>query len=234
MALLALFAASAAADSLVPNGNFDGGTYTGANGDIVANDWILDPMDDVSLSDFDIESTPGVGQGGNPDYAAFMSSSVPIPAADYGTPNTAADEDNFGQMDCFYTTLSTVIGQQYIVSFWVNIIGSIDNNQTSLDPVWNWAAGDNSAYMLPTGAQPNYLDPTTNQFTGWTQYTFTETATSTSTNLMFHGTDGGGAILLDNVVVTAQFVAPEPSSLLLISSGLVIVGLYRRRARKDC
>lgn len=254
MALLGLFAASAAADNIVPNGNFDGGTYqcnpqnigsppgngyciagtTGPNvEETIADDWILDPMDDVSESNFQTVTTGG-GQGGN-NYVEFMSSSVPIPSADWtpGNPaNIAFYENNFGEQDCLYTSLVTDIGQQYTVSFWVDLTGSIDSEQTSLLPVWNWASGSDT-YMLPTGAQPNYFDPTTNQFTGWTEYTFTEAATSTSTNLMFHGTDADGAIELSSVSVTADSVAPEPSSLLLISSGLVIVGLCRRGARKD-
>ena len=47
-----------------------------------------------------------------------------------------------------------------------------------------------------------YFAPSNTGPVGYREFTFTETASSNSTGLMFHGIDSNGAILLDNVVVT--------------------------------
>jgi hypothetical protein len=140
------------------------------------------PTDDVSLSDFKIESTvnPLTFQGAEDGthYAAFRS------------------RETNGSQDCLVQFFNTIAGQQYTVSFWVAITAASVSN-TQLLPQWDWqGAGQkdmkNDFYFAPTNTGPvNYRE-----------FTFTETASSNRTGLMFHGTDSNGAILLDNVVVT--------------------------------
>jgi hypothetical protein len=173
---------SGASGNLIVNGSFEGTTYTGPNGDIVATGWTLLPTNHVSLSDFNIESTvnPLTFQGAEDGthYAAFRS------------------RETDSSQDCFVQFFDTIPGQQYTVSFWVAITAASVSN-TQLLPQWDWqGAGQkdmkNDFYLAPTNTGPvNYR-----------KFTFTETASSNRTGLMFHGTDSNGAILLDNVVVT--------------------------------
>src|SRR6266478_769772 len=173
---------SSASGNLLVNGSFEGTTYTGPNGDIVATGWTLLPTNDVSLSDFKIESTvnPLTFQGAEDGthYAAFRSRETDL------------------SQDCFVQYFNTIAGQQYTVSFWVAITAASVSN-TQLLPQWDWqGAGQvdmkDDFYFAPTNTGP----------VNYSKFTFTETASGNRTGLMFHGADSNGAILLDNVVVT--------------------------------
>ena len=189
---------SVASGNLLVNGSFEGTAYTGPNGDMVPTGWTLLPTNDVSLSDFNVESAvnPQTFQGAEDGthYAAFRS------------------RETDSSQDCLVQFFDTIPGQQYTVSFWVAITAASVSN-TRLLPQWDWqGAGQkdmkNDFYFAPTNTGPvNYRE-----------FTFTETASSNRTGLMFHGTDSNGAILLDNVVVTptrqiasaTQFVPVTP------------------------
>ena len=66
---------------------------------------------------------------------------------------------------------------------------------------------------------------------GWQQYTFTETATSDSTELSFGLRDDNTADVLDEISVTPTGV-PEPSSLAVLGASLLGFRLIRLRPRQ--
>jgi hypothetical protein len=53
------------------------------------------------------------------------------------------------------------------------------------------------------------------------------------TRLDFHGIEDNGAILLDNVSLTAVSGVPEPASILLAGVGLMMVGLVGKGLKRS-
>ncbi len=117
-------------------------------------------------------------------------------------------------------TLTTVIGQSYVVSYWV-----ADNDPNSL--VVNF--GDQNLFtgFAPTGDVTSASD--------YVNGMFTVTADSTSTNLTFTGQwlggDGDFGTILDDVSVTAVS-APEPATIGITAFGLLwLLASLRRPLR---
>lgn len=132
-----------------------------------------------------------------------------------------------------YQDFATLVGQQYCVTF--DASTEIAYGTPGLLGV---SAGDTMLhYLLPNVLgyphQP-YV------FTGWTSYSFTFEATSTSTRLQFFDegfqiggdpTRGNASPLLDNVTVIQQPV-PEPSS--IVTWGIGAFGMmFARRKRQQ-
>ena len=112
-------------------------------------------------------------------------------------------------------TLTTVIGQTYTISYWV-----ADMHPNFLEVTFGGSTlFDGTAPTNGLGSPDDYV-----------QYTFTSTATSTSTVLAFSGqrTIGGGT-LLDDVSVTPGAAVPEPATWLLTSVALFGLCALRRR-----
>ncbi|MGA8030181.1 MAG: PEP-CTERM sorting domain-containing protein, partial [Bryobacteraceae bacterium] len=112
-------------------------------------------------------------------------------------------------------TLATTVGQTYTINFW------LDQTLTPNGPYVNSFVavfGTNALTSLSDAASQPYTD-----------YTFTEKATSTSTLLEFSFQNDAGFWDLDDVSVTAGKVVPEPASLLLIAPGLAALYFFRKR-----
>jgi len=124
----------------------------------------------------------------------------------YGAEFGAVD----GLNDYIYQGLSTTPGDTYAVSFWVNGSGS-EGGQFVAD----W---DGTNILTLTGTISG----------GYTDYTFVETATATSTQLEFGG-NAPGYYYLDDVQVDPT---PEISSIFLFGTGLA--GIFLMLVRSRC
>jgi hypothetical protein len=185
---LIIVSSRAALASLISNGDFEGGTYSqvfGSSTDILPDGWTNSPPTAMSnLNVFANGSGPGSAESGT-HYIAFQS----------------AESD--GSQDCLNQIISTVPNQKYTISFWVAMTAS-SGSQFGLSPEWD-SGGANDTTM---GTTAYYYHPTNSPSVPYTFFSFTETASSSSTSIYFHGADATGAVLLDNVSVTA---VPEPA-----------------------
>jgi len=109
-------------------------------------------------------------------------------------------------------TLTDHAGAQYTVSFW---FASVGDNPSDFSASWDGTP----------------LLSLTNPATGstWSQYTYSVTGTGSDT-LTFAFRDDPAFMALDNVSATQN--APEPSSLLLLGTGVLgLGGIVRRKFR---
>jgi PEP-CTERM motif len=111
-------------------------------------------------------------------------------------------------------TIADTAGAQYTFSFWFNAVG---DNPSDFSASWD-------------GTQ---LLSLTNPTTGgvWTQFTFQVTGTGSDT-ITFAGRDDPAWMALDNVSLTQNSTTgttPEPSSFLLMGSGVLALGGAIRR-----
>jgi len=127
---------------------------------------------------------------------------------------SAPNSANFGAVgnydDVLSQQLTTVAGGTYVLDFW--LAHSSTNNENDFSATWNG---------LTVLSLVN-----TNTF-GYTEYSYTETATGTSTILAFAGREVPSWYELDNVSVTAT-ATPEPKSVLLLASLLGGLFVFRR------
>lgn len=113
-------------------------------------------------------------------------------------------------------TLATTPGQQYTFSFFVRNVG---------------VGGDRFRASF-NGANVLLIQPSSAEF-AFTPFSFDVTATSATTDIQFGGFDGPNYFALDDISVVAVTAAPEPGSIaLLLTAGIPIVGIVRRRKRQ--
>ena len=115
-----------------------------------------------------------------------------------------------GSYDTISQVLATIPGQTYTFSFWLASDDGDDNGQQAL-----W---DGSLVLNLVNFGQSY-----------TLYSFTETATSSSTSIAFAGYNPPAWNGLDDVSVDASTATPEPATMILLGVGGVVFGALRRR-----
>jgi len=178
LALMAAIAfTSPCAASLVVNGGFETGDFTG---------WT----------------------GGFPDNFVASGDSFLVHSGAYGVAFGSTRLSHLSQ------TLTTTVGTTYDVSFWLDSNGP--RNRVKLS--WGGSSIFNEKNIAPDG---------------WTEYSFTETATSSSTLLSFGLKQVSGYSGLDDISVTPMSAVPEPSTwaMMLLGFGGICYIANRRNGR---
>lgn len=137
---------------------------------------------------------------------------------------TGAEDGNFyavlgpvGSDGTLSQSFSDHAGAQYTFSFW---FASVGDSPSDFSADW-----DGTPVLSLT---------TPNTGANWSLYTFTETGTG-SDNISFSFRDDPGYMGLDNVSVTESSgqSVPEPSSLLLLGTGVIgLGGIIRRKLQR--
>jgi len=144
--------------------------------------------------------------GGFPDNFVATGDTALVHSGKFGVAFGAS-----GSLSDLSQTLTTIPGQTYSVSFW------LDSNGQSPDEVklsWGGVANFDQSNILANG---------------WTQYSFLETALSTSTLLDFGLGQDSGYSGLDDISVNAVSAVPEPSTWAMLLLGFVGIAVLRFR-----
>ncbi len=143
-------------------------------------------------------------------------------------PNSGYDDARFGDttLDYIEQSFSTVAGDTYSVSFYVDatVPGNIVSENGEFVAEWD---GTNILTMTGSTYPGSCSGPDS---AGYDLCSFTETATSTSSNITFGGETADAYYHLDDVIVTQNTSAvPEPSSISFALAGLFGILVAGRR-----
>ena len=140
--------------------------------------------------------------------------SAPVYSSCDTTPHTGSYDDTLSAAGSLSQTIATITGDTYDFSFWLGAGGTPYHFTASF--------GSNQVFSL--------FDPGS---LGYTMEDLTVTATGTSTTISFGGSGAEGGWYLDDVSVTDQTPsAPEPASLILLTTGLFAIAWRFRRGRR--
>jgi hypothetical protein len=168
----------------------------------------------------------GFETGDFTDWTVTPAATSPDLEVTLNIPNSGTHDARFGagggENDLLDQTFATTEGDSYTVSFYVDSGAGVSATGQFIA---NW---DGSNILTLTGANGTGTGPDT---AGYEFYTFTETASSGSSDLEFGGNTKNAYYHLDDVVVTqnATSAVPEPSSISFAVMGLFGVLLVGRR-----
>jgi hypothetical protein len=138
------------------------------------------------------------------------------------------------QLDFLSQNLSTEVGHTYTLSFFYDP-GNPGSEGDVSDLLVNWAGATvMNLFLAGSGGDERTRVSSITPAGGYNQYSIDLLATSTSTELSFIGRQDANFSFLDDIAVTdkAGSAVPEPSSYLLVVSGLLWLGMASLRARR--
>jgi hypothetical protein len=165
-----------------------------------------------------IETNGGFETGDFTGWTQFGDSAFDF--VDSSSPHSGSASAFFGAVDPsgVSQTLTTIAGQKYEVSFW---LANEEGTPNAFSWSWNGVA-----------QAPSFVDSAAADYTN---YSSLMTATGTATELSFSFQNQTNFWRLDDVQVTDTGVnigvspVPEPETWLLLSAGLGVLGLMKRR-----
>ena len=155
-------------------------------------------------------SNPGFETGAFADWTTTRASAGSDFAITSGEVQSGLYASEFGATGGFNDTisqnLSTIVGDNYTISFWLA-------KSTEIGATGGFDADFGSQTLLALQDSPLGHD--------YTQYTYTATATSASTALTFGGRSPSGYFYLDDISVT-DLGSPVPEASSILSFGLLL------------
>jgi hypothetical protein len=178
------------------------------NGDFLANldNWTVTPASTNTSEDFGITTV--------------------FPLTGYTNSVLFGSYPNYDQIS---QVLTTVPGQIYTFSFYLNMNPNGGYQDPASNPMSFIAEWTGTTTTVVFNSDSVAYDTSVNG-AGWLQYTFTETAQTSSDYITFEGFNTPDQFQLADISVT---VVPEPSTILIYGTGLLVLAGMRRWIRRS-